>query len=477
MRASAHYRRLWRAFLVVGLLSLALITPLIITILAELAAIGHAPFGSKIREYSPATLSSSPLALTDILIGLLLLFIVGRWSPRGVMAGTALLALGAILDVKDDWILLEDVLNPAERDSVTAFTVITTFIWVVPTIDALAALLVLRSLRPAASGPTVLTRLTVFSKLATSRTRHERTFRASRLAWLGVALGLASALTALLHYFKAAWFQQEVLGAPRFQASATFQAAFNAWSTAHPYRAAIGAMSDVVSWVLTIAIFTFAFRFFWRLVVADANKLLSNPDYRPIVFLRSFADDAATVTSKRLTDRLIGRRRRLEEIAVGALAPLGAAIAIGQPGERLPKLGAIRAYYADDQWQAAVLEWMRRAHLIAIVGGASRWTLWEFKQVLDSAYTDKLLLLLPPDRDEAARLARWQALVDTAAGTRWERSMRSLQPPGVIAAMLRPDGEVLAVCGNDRLQADYEAGVQLAIVELLRPAPRCAETR
>src|SRR5262249_61590036 len=85
---------------------------------------------------------------------------------------------------------------------------------------------------------------------------------------------------------------------------------------------------------------------------------------------------AATVTSKRLFDRLVRRRRRLEEIAVSALRPLGAAIAIGQPGERLPKLGAIRAYYPDDKWQAAVLEWMRRAQLIVLVGGASPWALW-----------------------------------------------------------------------------------------------------
>jgi hypothetical protein len=114
---------------------------------------------------------------------------------------------------------------------------------------------------------------------------------------------------------------------------------------------------------------------------------------------------------------------------------------------------------------------MRRAHLIAIIGGASRWTLWEFRQVLDCGYAEKLLLLLPPDRDEAARSARWQALADTSAASAWEHSMRALAPMGVIAAVLRPDGRVIAVRGNDRLQADHEVAVQLATVELFRPTP------
>src|SRR5262249_53130487 len=125
----------------------------------------------------------------------------------------------------------------------------------------------------------------------------------------------------------------------------------------HTTLSVISALADLVQIVLTIVLGTIILRFFWRLVVADAKRLLDDPAYRPIVFLRSFADEGATVTSKRLFDRLVRRRRRLEEIAVSALRPLGAAIAIGQPGERLPKLGAIRAYYPDDQWQAAVLEW------------------------------------------------------------------------------------------------------------------------
>ena len=465
-RASLHYRRLWRAFLAVGLVSLAFLTPLIGNLALDLRFAGERPFGSKIAQIYSEDLS--PVAVGAILIGLLLLFAVGRWSPRRVTVGAVLLAIGAMLDVQDDWILLWDVLDPGEWDSVTASVAITALIWVASALEALAALLVLRTLHPAASGPNILNLLTTFSTLARARMRREDKFRPFRLAWFLAAFALSGALAYALQYINAVWIRWHALGAPRYS---TGQADFISWSEAHPYKAGIGVVSDLTQVVLTIAIFTFVFRFFRRLVGADAKKLLANPDYRPIVFLRSFVDDAAAVTSKRFTDRLVGRLRRLEEIAVRVLAPLGVAIAIGQPGERLPKLGAIRAYYADDEWQAAVLEWMQRAHLIAIVAGASHWTLWEFKQALDRGYTGKLLLLWPPDRDGAARRARWQSLADTAGGTSWERSMRLLEPAGVIATVLRPDGEVLAVRGNGRLQADYEAAVQLATVELLRPVP------
>src|SRR5690606_38058744 len=117
--------------------------------------------------------------------------------------------------------------------------------------------------------------------------------------------------------------------------------AHGAFVEAHPLLAVTSAVADVAQIILTIVLAVVILRFFWRLVVADAKRLLDDPSYRPIVFLRSFGDDQAKVTSKRLFDRLVWRKRRLEEIAVAALAPLGAAIAIGQPGERLPRLGAM----------------------------------------------------------------------------------------------------------------------------------------
>jgi hypothetical protein len=38
---------------------------------------------------------------------------------------------------------------------------------------------------------------------------------------------------------------------------------------------------------------------------------------------------------------------------------------------RRHRLGALRAYYADEDWQGVILEWLKRADLILLVAGTS----------------------------------------------------------------------------------------------------------
>src|SRR5262249_54286806 len=54
---------------------------------------------------------------------------------------------------------------------------------------------------------------------------------------------------------------------------------------AYPTLSVVSALTDLVQIVLTIVLGTIILRFFWRLVVADAKRLLDDPGYRPIVFL------------------------------------------------------------------------------------------------------------------------------------------------------------------------------------------------
>jgi hypothetical protein len=309
-----------------------------------------------------------------------------------------------------------------------------------------------------------------FERLGRKRQRSHRTYRISRLLWMVVGLGATVVMAIALQFANGLLLRQHVLGIPADlyrdpQANRVFV-------ETHPVIAVASALADLAQIVLTIVLATVILRFFWRLVLADAKRLLEDPSYRPIVFLRSFSDEGAKVKSKRLFDRLVGRRRRLEEIAVSALAPLGAAIAIGQPGERLPKLGAIRAYYPDDAWQEAVLEWMQRAQLIVLIGGASHWTLWELRQAMDLGYHGKILLVLPPDRDPGIRESRWAALTQAVAGTVWDEGFRALQPAGFLATVFKSDASLLPIRGNTRMQSDYEAALRLAVVEMFEPAAR-----
>lgn len=63
------------------------------------------------------------------------------------------------------------------------------------------------------------------------------------------------------------------------------------------------------------------------------------------------------------------RRRRLEEAVSAQLSAWGPFIAIGQPGEELPDLGTFRAYFKDDEWQKAIVNWVCDCKLVVRILG------------------------------------------------------------------------------------------------------------
>jgi hypothetical protein len=191
-----------------------------------------------------------------------------------------------------------------------------------------------------------------------------------------------------------------------------------------------------------------------------------------VLFLRSFQDENAHVRPKRLFTLLARRRPRLEEVLVRSVSKLGPAVAIGLPGERLPPLGAMRAYYADADWQKAVLDWMTRAYAIVMIGGASSWLLWELGEVLRRGLAGRLLLILPPDVSQEERARRWQSLEAAIAGTPWHAAFRALDPHALLCIVFLRDGQVHGVAGSARHEADYELAVQVAMVAAVRQPRR-----
>ena len=77
----------------------------------------------------------------------------------------------------------------------------------------------------------------------------------------------------------------------------------------------------------------------------------------PILFLRSFLDDGYKLKERVLVAGVpINQPLRMEEALAVRFHDFGPFLAVGEPGEGLPQLGAARAYLSDDQWQAAVVE-------------------------------------------------------------------------------------------------------------------------
>jgi hypothetical protein len=103
----------------------------------------------------------------------------------------------------------------------------------------------------------------------------------------------------------------------------------------------------------------------------------------PVIFLRSFESDGPDAENFVPTE---------EELLAKAVNGIGPLIAIGKPGETLPKLGAMRLYVPDAIWQQTVKEKLKEARLIVVQAGMSEGLWWEISQCLLAASPDKVVL-------------------------------------------------------------------------------------
>jgi len=191
-------------------------------------------------------------------------------------------------------------------------------------------------------------------------------------------------------------------------------------------------MLPLIQYGLTIPIFLYAFKCqrLARQCRALSIEEAAGRDRRaPILFLRSFADDAIQVrTAPILTlermplecpavdPKFWGKLIRFEEVLAGALWGIGPVVAIGAPGEDLPQPGAVRSYYDDASWQSEVKALMRHAQLVFVVPSTHKWLRWEIETLFQLGLAAKIVFVLPPGSASTQR-ERWDiAMGAIAAG-------------------------------------------------------------
>lgn len=158
------------------------------------------------------------------------------------------------------------------------------------------------------------------------------------------------------------------------------------------------------------------------LAAPTAAEVLRADRRRPVLLLRSFADDHALLPTGNQIEQMVNPSRSfntLEESAADVFAAVGPVVAVGRPGEKLPPSGAARVWLSDEQWQAYVLdmlEWSQR--VIMILGSPLQHPglEWEIKQVFRLLAPQKLLLVIPPHLGEETVRSRWQQYVSLAHG-------------------------------------------------------------
>jgi len=130
---------------------------------------------------------------------------------------------------------------------------------------------------------------------------------------------------------------------------------------------------------------------------ADTERIVtdSNPD---VLYLRAFRSDSSI--AKYLLSIFVNRHADEQELTTeeehlrNALRPFGDLVAIGQPGERLPKPGAARIYVAGNEWKEIVQRQMRAARLVVIRAGVEENLLWEAEQAVEILDPQKVLIFV-----------------------------------------------------------------------------------
>lgn len=125
----------------------------------------------------------------------------------------------------------------------------------------------------------------------------------------------------------------------------------------------------------------------------SADPVLSGDQRAPVLYLRSFKDD--DITSRPIREPGLPISFTEEEYLVDVLKDFGPCIAIGQPGESLPDLGASRIYVADDAWQDKVRELLNSSKLVVLRAGKTPNFLWEVEQSILSGRPQSILILIP----------------------------------------------------------------------------------
>ena len=181
-------------------------------------------------------------------------------------------------------------------------------------------------------------------------------------------------------------------------------------------------------------------------------------DASSALLLRSFSDDRLRMRNPVHVDPLLGvlgTRATLEQCLAGFLVGNGDLVAIGRPGERLPRLGALRTYWPDDQWQDAVRKTAARAQAVFLIAGSTKGLSWEVRQLKELGLLPKAIFFIPPLPNAATERRLEQVLNDLDAPEAAFAEARECLPSTVTAVRVTPEGRIVLHLSDGRDWSSY----------------------
>jgi hypothetical protein len=142
-----------------------------------------------------------------------------------------------------------------------------------------------------------------------------------------------------------------------------------------------------------------------RVTAGDWTTVEQDPR-PPVVYLRPFETDG--VEAPRRRGRLRPVRSWLgettfEQRVARLVADVAPMLAIANPSEALPEMGAKRLSACDDEWRDKVASLTSRAGTIIVHSGASDGLAWEIEHALDRRAPERVIVVLPLDASRGQR--------------------------------------------------------------------------
>lgn len=136
-----------------------------------------------------------------------------------------------------------------------------------------------------------------------------------------------------------------------------------------------------------------------KLRVPPIDLVLKQDTRAPIVYLRSFLfDGCLSQDDSREYAASFGISLPYaseEEKITKCFFEIGPVIAIGNPKEALPELGAIRLYVSHDDWKTVVTDLIQRARFVILRIGTTKGLVWEIDNVIKNCAPEVVLLFNP----------------------------------------------------------------------------------
>lgn len=180
----------------------------------------------------------------------------------------------------------------------------------------------------------------------------------------------------------------------------------------------------------------------------------------PIAIFRSHQDEDV------LINVVVGSRRnrsveRFEEFVCSLLAVRGPCIAIGMPGEPLPRLGAAREYFSYREWKDSASGFMENAAMLVFIAGPTEGLKWEFSEAVRRGLARNSIVLIPPNRVfDSVREAQMFGI--SFAGKCLMKSDH------ILAVAFNKNGEPMAVRSRSSLSIAYADALNIAVKEVHR---------